>query len=510
MKKTININIAGVVFQIDDDAFEKLRSYLQEVNIRFRRIEGGSEALEDFEGRVAEIFQGRRGITGIVTMEDVNDMISVMGRPEDIDDGYEDDIRPDSETASSRRRLYRNPEERIIAGVAGGIGSYLNVDPVWIRLLFILFTVFYGFGFFVYIALWIALPLADSEERMKELCGLNWSKGHYRQRSGRAGAAAADRVGGAMNEIFRAFGNLILVAFRIFLIVIGALFILTGLSFLVMVTVGLFFNIGPWLPESVAMESFHFADLFPLMVNPALIPWIIVLSLVVITLPLFALIYWGIKMVVQFRAKDGLISIIALMIWVVSAASLTMLLFNEGISFAESGKSIERQELIMPGDSLRITVRQEASSINFDKEIKLPFDEGMTLYTTPSGKIYGNIQLNLYSTDEALPYLEVRKYVHGPSRRQAIEKAERLEYHYSTDGNRLNFDTFFALPDKSRWNGAMVGVSLYLPEGTSIFIDKRMEDMITDSFLTGRQNSGTLGAKWHTITRDSENMLRMK
>ena len=251
MKKSININIAGIVFQIDDDAFEKLRSYLQEVNVRFRQIPGGHEALDDFEARVAEIFQNRRGITGIVTMEDVDEMISIMGRPEDLADGYEDEI-PEEPSSSSQRRLYRDPDERIVSGVAGGIGSYINVDPVWIRLLFIVFTFFYGFAFFVYIALWIALPLANSERRKQELYGHRFG----REKSGRrkssynsygrpAGADTADRVGGALNEIFRALGRFVIIFFRIILIIIGTSLVVAGFAFLAMVIMALFFNYGP-------------------------------------------------------------------------------------------------------------------------------------------------------------------------------------------------------------------------------------------------------------------------
>jgi phage shock protein PspC (stress-responsive transcriptional regulator) len=293
MKKTININIAGIVFQIDDDAFEKLRSYLQDVNNRFRRIQGGSEALEDFEARVAEILRDRKGITGIVTIKDVDEIISVMGRPEDIDDGYDDE--PEYEPArSSQRRLYRNPAESIIAGVAGGIGTYLNFDPVWIRLAFILSSVFYGFGFFLYLALWIALPAANNVERKRELYGnrynSNISGGRTRRGMGYESAStaseAADRVGGALNEIFRAVGRVIMIAFRIVVIFIGTMFVLMGFAFLAMVIITALFNLGPWMPESMATSSFYFTDMLSLIVSPSVVPWVAILSFLLLGLPL--------------------------------------------------------------------------------------------------------------------------------------------------------------------------------------------------------------------------------
>lgn len=508
MKKTININIAGVVFQIDDDAFEKLRSYLQEVNNRFRRMDGGSEALEDFEARVAEIFQGRRGITGIVTIEDVNEMISIMGKPEDIDDGYNDE--PEGEpVTSTQRRLYRDPDETIISGVAGGIGSYLNVDPVWIRLLFIMFTVFYGFGFFVYIALWIALPAAGNESRRRELYGTRYSStgssrrgGKGYRSSGRAtGSDAADRLSGALSEIFLALGKFIVIILRIILIIIGGSFILAGFAFLALVIAALVFNYGPWMPGATGIESFYFSDIFPLILTPAVIPWVTILSLVVLGLPLLALVYWGVKLILQFRAKDALISIIAVVLWVLAAVSLTMILFTQGISFAESGRQIERTELITGTNSIVLARGDDLSSTEYEKKIILPFDDEYWFYTTSSGKIYAAARIYIYSTTTDIPYAEVKRYGHGPSRMTAIANAEKLEYNYSFRNDSLIIDTYFGLPEKARWNGSDVRVNLFLPEGTRLYVDRKLEPLIRRVPYRGHLD---LGGKWWVM---SENKL---
>lgn len=505
MKKSININIAGIVFQIDDDAFEKLRSYLQEVNVRFRQIPGGHEALDDFEARVAEIFQNRRGITGIVTMEDVDEMISIMGRPEDLADGYEDEI-PEEPSSSSQRRLYRDPDERIVSGVAGGIGSYINVDPVWIRLLFIVFTFFYGFAFFVYIALWIALPLANSERRKQELYGHRFG----REKSGRrkssynsygrpAGADTADRVGGALNEIFRALGRFVIIFFRIILIIIGTSLVVAGFAFLAMVIMALFFNYGPWLPGSAATETFYFSELFPLMITPSAIPWFIGLSMLVLVLPLMGLIYWGIKMIFQFRAKDGIISITALSIWILAAVSLTMMMFSEGISFADSVSKIERTDLATGSNSVVLAIGNDLSATRYEKKIDIPFEDNFSFFTTAENKIYCSARTYIRSTSAEDPYVEVKRYSHGPSRRKALENAAALEYDYSFRNDSLIVDSYFGLPDNTRWRGSDVRVHIYLPEGTRIFIDRRAGSMITRANAPGH-NSWDMGGRWWIMT----------
>ena len=507
MKKSININIAGIVFQIDDDAFEKLRSYLQEVNVRFRQISGGHEALDDFEARVAEIFQSRRGLTGIITMADVDEMISVMGRPEDMADGYEEEI-PEEPGYTSQRRLYRSQDERILAGVAGGIGNYLNVDPVWIRLLFIVFTFFYGFAFWVYIALWIALPVADSEKRRQELFGQRYGREKKSRRRGSsraygrpAGAETADRVGGALNEIFRAIGRFIVIVVRIILIIIGVTFIIAGLTLLAMAIVALFFNWGPWLPGSVAIETFHFSELFPLIITPSAIPWFVGLSLIVLALPLFGLIYWGIKMIFQFRAKDGIISIAALSVWIIAAVSLTMLLFSEGISFAESGRQIERTDLNTANNSIVLAIGNDLSATRYEKKIELPFEDNFIFYATADDKIFCSTRAYIRTTSEDIPYVEVRRYSQGTNRRKALDNAADLEYNYTFRNDSLYVDSYFGLPDNTRWRGSDVRVYLYLPEGTRIFVDRKAGSIITRANVSGYQ-PWDLGGRWWKMTEN--------
>src|SRR5450759_1833394 len=85
MDKTININIAGNLFQIDDEAFRLLRDYLQAINTRFSKVQGGHETIEDIEARIAEIFQSQKGLAGVITKENVEAMISILGKPEDFD-----------------------------------------------------------------------------------------------------------------------------------------------------------------------------------------------------------------------------------------------------------------------------------------------------------------------------------------------------------------------------------------------------------------------------------------
>ncbi len=169
MKKVININFQGQVIAIEESAYEMLKQYIDRLTRFFAREEGGDEIVNDIECRIAELF-GNRLKHGIncITDEDVASIISSIGQPEDFDSDYEEASSPAEEKPSGsseqkaasgggdavRRSLYRNAGDRILGGVCSGLAHYFRSDPVWFRMIFVLF---FGFLFWVYIVLWIVL-----------------------------------------------------------------------------------------------------------------------------------------------------------------------------------------------------------------------------------------------------------------------------------------------------------------------------------------------------------------
>src|SRR6187549_630973 len=153
MKKIININLASRLIPIEDSAYEILRQYLDSLKRYFAREEGADEIVSDIEGRIAELFQDKlKKGAHCITDEDVQEMKSAMGTPEQFEGGSEEDTKQQSTTQESlfdkvrpRKRLYRDPDSKILGGVCGGLGAYLNIDPVIFRIIFALLAVG-GFG----------------------------------------------------------------------------------------------------------------------------------------------------------------------------------------------------------------------------------------------------------------------------------------------------------------------------------------------------------------------------
>jgi phage shock protein PspC (stress-responsive transcriptional regulator) len=171
MKKVININFQGIVIPIEESAYELLKQYIESLRIYFAKEEGRDEIINDIEGRIAELFSERlkNGAT-CITDEHVESVIAGMGRPEDFE-AEEGEAAPSSAKANTappaqapvnmgRQRLYRNADDKIIAGVCSGLANYLGIDPVIMR---IIFVVFVGVLFWVYILLWIVVPSKSVE-----------------------------------------------------------------------------------------------------------------------------------------------------------------------------------------------------------------------------------------------------------------------------------------------------------------------------------------------------------
>ena len=166
MKKTVTVNISGIVFHIDEDAYEKLNKYLLRIKSYFRKEEGGDEIISGIESRIAEMFQERRkDHPKAINIEDVNEAISQLGEPVEMDNGQEDRKNHSGGAAgiandSAPRRLFRDPDNKYIGGVCGGLAAYFNIDPTFVRILFVILILLAGSTIFAYIILWIVIPRA--------------------------------------------------------------------------------------------------------------------------------------------------------------------------------------------------------------------------------------------------------------------------------------------------------------------------------------------------------------
>jgi phage shock protein PspC (stress-responsive transcriptional regulator) len=171
MKITVSINLGGYSFNIDEDAYTELKSYLKNLELHFAGEESSSEIISDIETRMAELF--RTKITSykqVINIEDVRQVISVLGTPEDISDTEGPSAR-DKFSSPGYHRMYRDTDHRIIGGVCSGMGAYWDIDPLIIRVIFVALVLAGGVGVLVYLILYIVLPEARTTAQKIEMKG---------------------------------------------------------------------------------------------------------------------------------------------------------------------------------------------------------------------------------------------------------------------------------------------------------------------------------------------------
>ncbi|MDQ1332806.1 MAG: phage shock protein [Bacteroidota bacterium] len=171
MKITVSINLGGYSFNIDEDAYSELKRYLKNLEIHFAGEESSTEILSDIETRMAELFRTKlTSYKQVINIEDVRQVISVLGSPEDISDTEGPSAREKFSTPGYHR-MYRDTEHRIIGGVCAGMGAFWNIEPWLVRTIFIIITMMGGLGILVYLILYIVLPEAKTTAQKIEMKG---------------------------------------------------------------------------------------------------------------------------------------------------------------------------------------------------------------------------------------------------------------------------------------------------------------------------------------------------
>ena len=162
MKKTLTINLGGTVYHIDEDAYHLLDNYLTNLRIHFCREEGAEEIVHDIELRISELFTDRLNEgKQVITIEDVEEIIARMGKPEDLSDEESGEASgSEKQKGTTMRRLFRDPDNKVLGGVASGLAAYMGWDVTWVRIILLVLGFFVHGVILAYIIAWIIIPMA--------------------------------------------------------------------------------------------------------------------------------------------------------------------------------------------------------------------------------------------------------------------------------------------------------------------------------------------------------------
>lgn len=522
MNKTVNINLAGIFFHIDEDAYLKLQRYLEAIKRSFTDSQGRSEIVADIEARISELFSERiKTDKQVIGNKEVDEVITIMGQPEDYlvdDEIFEDEPKQTYRSTTNSKKLYRDKDNSYIAGVSSGLGHYLGIDALWVRLIWVLLAIGSGGTFIlIYILFWILVPEAMTTSEKLTMKGepVNISNIEKKIKDGFENVSQTvsdtvrnidlpkqgNRIKSSSQTFFDSIGNIIMFFFKVIAKFIGIILMVVGASALIGLIVALF-SVG--IADAVQIPGIDYFNA----ANVANIPvWLMsLLMFFAIGIPFFFLFYLGLKILVNNLKSIGNIAKFSLFgLWLICIIGLIVVGVKQASEFSEEASVIQREQLnITSKDTLFVSMRSNSSySKQFGRhsnDLKPIYDENdrKLLYST-------DVSLILKSTKDSVASISIDKNARGNSYQNAKMRAEKINYIYQLNGNRLELDGFLTTAFANKFRDQEVEVTLYVPEGTVLFADEN-----TNSFHRNYHFSSDYGNghyEEHTTFSNNDDIL---
>ena len=486
MKKTVNVNLAGTFFHIDEDAFGKLSRYLDAIKRSLSDPQGSDEIIRDIEARIAELFSEKISSSSqVISVKELDEVIAVMGQPEDymVDEEIFEDTPPTStrrRAQSSHKQLFRDIDNKFISGVSSGLGHYMGLDAIWVRLLWILLTVISsGFFIIIYLLFWILVPAAVSTSDKLKMTGepINISniekkfKEGYDNVADKVKNADYDKYGQKVKSgtsgFFDTLGSILLTLLKIFVKFFGILLIIISLSTLIGLIIGLFtFGSIDFWGHGEVMDYISLVDT----TNSPI--WLIsLLTFFAVGIPFFVLFILGLKLLIDnLKSMGTAAKIVLLLLWIGAIIGLGILGIKQATEQAYDGDFITENIIpVRTGDTLRIAMRadnQYSYDVNRHGGLKIEYNEN------DEKVIYSNdIRLIVRHTRDSIAKLMIEKKAEGNSFLNAKKRAEAIDHNYSFENGKLLLDGFFTTDIANKYRDQEIEIILYLPIGTVLYAE---------------------------------------
>jgi phage shock protein PspC (stress-responsive transcriptional regulator) len=497
MKKTLTVNLGGIVFHIDEDAFLLLNQYLENLKKHLINLEERQEIFNDIELRIAEILQEKLKETKqVITLEDVKEVMEIMGQPGQFDaEGGQQPGAFDGSGGKRSKRFFRNPDEKVIAGVCSGIAAYFHLDPVWVRLIFVISIFFGGFGILLYLIFWIIVPEAETTSDKLEMRGekINISNIEKSMREelnelrGRIGtmangsAATIRQAGARSSSFFEVIGKGILSVltffWKVLVILMGIILMLFGLGFLIAI---LAFTFG-WTGELVS-DSDTVILSFPMMAKLLLgcnmpVAYLQIIMLMVLGIPSFMLFYNGSRMVFRFD-RIKYLGLTMFNIWVVGIVFLVFFSLNTYKLYKmEEEKQMEVTLQNPAADTLYLKLRTEDPGMKYLKYEKYTFIGDLRTTISDEAELFIVPRIRFEESEDSLFSVLQVLLARGKSQAEAKQNLAGIRYQLATMGSTLMIGPYARLPKGDCWRGQMVNLIVRVPKNKFVKIENTFHDL---------------------------------
>jgi phage shock protein PspC (stress-responsive transcriptional regulator) len=476
-----------------------LNKYLDKLKSHFYSTLGKEEIISDIEGRMAELLQEK--ITDskqVITVDDISDVIGMMGEPGEFDDETEEshEAAP-SVSAHGPKRLYRDPDGKMVGGVAAGLAAYFNLDPIWFRLAFIIFTLVGGSGVLIYFILWVALPEARSTAEKLAMKGesVNISNieksikdevSHLTDKLNDLSKQAKDSIKkknshdqNIFEQLLSLFITLIKIIFKVIVVVVGIVLLLAGISLILAVLFALFGWGGPIFLDNNEVMMLPMADFFGLLSISAGGLAILKMGLILFFgIPLLMLIYNAFRMIFNIE-RVRYMGITALNLWIAGLIITLFFAFRVARDYRHQATFSKDLEISQPaGDTLFLSLNQEyADELLYNSYDYINIHE-MHMVVTEGGLFYEQVELVFERSKNSDYAFTQFTQARGRSVWSAKERAEATQWHFEQLNSQLVFDPYFTLGERENWHAQQVWLKLAVPVGKYVSIDKNMKEIL--------------------------------
>lgn len=509
MNKTININLGGIFFHIDEVAYQKLKNYLDAIRRSLSDDpKGRDEIITDIESRIGELLADKvKDIRQVINTSDIDEVVEIMGKPEDylVDDEIFNDDGYQNYNRSQNKKLYRDGSDKFLGGVSSGLAHYFNVDVIWVRLGWLVAAFGFGFGFIVYPILWILLPQANTTSEKLEMEGEAVNISNIEKKIKDEITEAASKVKSSIHDVsdkvrnadyknykekaksgsqdfVDTIGRIFTTFFMVIGKFIGVLLILISVTTILGLMIGLFtvgsldFIQDDWFYQNTMAYN-----------NSGLPIWIVsIMSFILIGIPFFFLFSLGLRILSNNSKSIGKTTKLSLFgVWIVALLFAIFFGTKQFMQTAYDGSVSESQEVsLFMSDTLAIKLIDDKNISTYDN-LQRRWGYSMVLDENNMEKLYSNnIRLNVYPSENENTYIKVRKKSQGQSRIIARENAQEIAYEFKLQDMELLLNGYFLTDSNNKFREQKVYIDLHIPEGKTIYLDKS-----TRSFLYNIDNT---------------------
>ncbi|GAB5417806.1 MAG: hypothetical protein Crog4KO_24460 [Crocinitomicaceae bacterium] len=484
MKKTVSVNIKGINFQVEEDAYELLQDYIDRLTAALGSEEGSQEIIEDIELRIAEICTSKLSESKtVIELKDIEEILKTLGDPNDYvendnaESGYTEPHAAASNGANKgkgERRLFRDPESSLLGGVCAGFANYFGIDVVIMRVIFV-FLLFTGFAIPIYIILWIIVPKAEStidRLRMKgKPINVETVKEEVDDAADRVRAGSKNLTDRIRND--KHYNKRINKGKKIVRTIFGVGFI--GMGFLFLISFIVFFIQGfEFLPVKGDGGFMSITEYGELVLNsPGDVRWMWIGGLTASISGIVLLFSIGILLIFQLFNR-----------WTKLALGVLVLLgVSGGITCAVVGMKAGRDwvaeteitsvPVSINADQLTIIPGNGIASKSSQPVVRTTRNIGWFGLEGKSLSKYG-IDIEYTKSPDTLFHITKVYRASGYSQKRAKDRCKHINFRMDIQGDSLFMDTKYLFPKEDKLRGQEAGLLIEIPEGKMVEINGRI------------------------------------